>query len=189
MSPHGLAPWASGSRGSGILHVRRVCISPCLFRAPADKTSDGRQSAQWRKVYLKAILRQDIGWFDVNNANQLSTLGIACVRACTASQAFRWVFRASGLTICCILPASAVASETTLIEEGVSSKLSIGIRTLFQGLSGQHPSTYHARTFVNVMRLHVLEDGLAPCLIYRRLSRLNNTRYKRLDKTSLEWQA
>jgi hypothetical protein len=30
----------------------------------------------------------------------------------------------------------AVASETNLIEEGVSAKLSLGVRTLFQGISG-----------------------------------------------------
>ena len=34
-----------------------------------------RQTAMWRKTYLKAILRQDVGWFDVNNSNELSTLG------------------------------------------------------------------------------------------------------------------
>jgi ATP-binding cassette subfamily B (MDR/TAP) protein 1 len=35
------------------------------------KITGFRQASQWRKRYLKAILRQDIEWFDVNNANEL----------------------------------------------------------------------------------------------------------------------
>jgi ATP-binding cassette subfamily B (MDR/TAP) protein 1 len=67
------------------------------------KSSGLRQAAQWRKTYLKAILRQDVGWFDVSNPSELSTL---------------------------------VASETALIEECVSSKLSMGVRAIAQGISG-----------------------------------------------------
>jgi len=37
------------------------------------KVSGLRQSAMWRKTYLTAILRQDIGWFDVNNPGELSS--------------------------------------------------------------------------------------------------------------------
>jgi ATP-binding cassette subfamily B (MDR/TAP) protein 1 len=37
------------------------------------KVSGLRQSAMWRKTYLAAILRQDIGWFDVNNPGELSS--------------------------------------------------------------------------------------------------------------------
>ena len=38
------------------------------------KSSGLRQASKWRKTYLKAILRQDVGWFDVSNPSQLSTL-------------------------------------------------------------------------------------------------------------------
>jgi ATP-binding cassette subfamily B (MDR/TAP) protein 1 len=31
------------------------------------------QSARWRRFYLQAILRQDIGWFDTNNPSELSS--------------------------------------------------------------------------------------------------------------------
>lgn len=32
-----------------------------------------RQSAAWRKHYLKSILRQDVSWYDTNNPEELST--------------------------------------------------------------------------------------------------------------------
>ena len=35
------------------------------------KVTGFRQAGLWRKHYLKAILRQDIEWFDVNDVNQL----------------------------------------------------------------------------------------------------------------------
>ena len=38
------------------------------------------QGARWRKHYLKAILRQDIGWFDTNNPNELSSRIAACTQ-------------------------------------------------------------------------------------------------------------
>merc|ERR1719473_1762179 len=31
------------------------------------------QAGRWRNAYLRAILRQDIGWFDVNNPSELSS--------------------------------------------------------------------------------------------------------------------
>jgi ATP-binding cassette subfamily B (MDR/TAP) protein 1 len=31
------------------------------------------QAARWRKLYLSAILRQDVGWFDTNNPGELSS--------------------------------------------------------------------------------------------------------------------
>jgi len=37
------------------------------------KAAGLRQSAMWRKAYLTAILRQDVGWFDVNNPGELSS--------------------------------------------------------------------------------------------------------------------
>jgi ATP-binding cassette subfamily B (MDR/TAP) protein 1 len=37
------------------------------------KVSGLRQSAMWRKTYLEAILRQEIGWFDTNNPGELSS--------------------------------------------------------------------------------------------------------------------
>ena len=37
------------------------------------KVSGLRQSAKWRKTYLEAILRQEIGWFDTNNPGELSS--------------------------------------------------------------------------------------------------------------------
>ena len=35
------------------------------------KITGFRQAGQWRKYYLKAILRQDIEWFDTNNVKEL----------------------------------------------------------------------------------------------------------------------
>jgi ABC-type multidrug transport system fused ATPase/permease subunit len=67
------------------------------------KTTGLRQSAAWRRAYITAILRQDVGWYDVNKANELS---------------------------------SRVAESTRTIEEGISSKLSLGARFLFQGFTG-----------------------------------------------------
>eukprot|EP00966_Prymnesium_polylepis_P188984 4378772-Prymnesium_polylepis.1 len=32
-----------------------------------------RQLAEWKKGYLKAILRQDVGWYDVNKPEELSS--------------------------------------------------------------------------------------------------------------------
>ena len=36
--------------------------------------SGQRQGLQYRVKYLEVILRQEIGWFDVNNATELSTI-------------------------------------------------------------------------------------------------------------------
>ena len=66
------------------------------------KTSGLRQCSMWKKAYLTAILRQDVGWFDVSNPSELSSL---------------------------------VASETAMIEDGLSSKMSMGVRALFQAVS------------------------------------------------------
>ena len=40
-----------------------------------------RQIAKWKKEYLKSILRQDVGWYDVNRPQELSTrMGDAMVQ-------------------------------------------------------------------------------------------------------------
>ena len=88
----------------GILFVAAWIAEACF------KSSGVRQSAQWRKAYLKAIVRQDIGWYDVNPSAELS---------------------------------SRVAESTQAIEEGISSKLSLGARYLFQGLAGMVLSFYY----------------------------------------------
>lgn len=43
------------------------------FGHSAFKTSGLRQSAEWRKSYLNAIVRQDVGWYDTSNPAQLSS--------------------------------------------------------------------------------------------------------------------
>ena len=93
--------------------INSVCINFCILGAICGvcawageacmKTTGLRQSAAWRKAYITAIVRQDVGWYDVNKANELS---------------------------------SRVAESTKTIEEGISSKLSLGARFLFQGLVG-----------------------------------------------------
>ena len=35
--------------------------------------SKNRQVAKWKKGYIKGILRQDVGWYDVNKPQELST--------------------------------------------------------------------------------------------------------------------
>jgi len=94
-------------------NINSVCINFCILGAICGvcawageacmKTTGLRQSAAWRKAYITAIVRQDVGWYDVNKANELS---------------------------------SRVAESTKTIEEGISSKLSLGARFLFQGLVG-----------------------------------------------------
>ncbi|KAL1496848.1 hypothetical protein AB1Y20_014434 [Prymnesium parvum] len=40
-----------------------------------------RQVAEWKKAYVKSILRQDVGWYDVNNPEELSSrMGEAIVK-------------------------------------------------------------------------------------------------------------
>jgi hypothetical protein len=53
----------------------KVCRSVCM-PSGLKVMHTSRQSAMWRKTYLKAILRQDVGWYDVNKASELSTLGL-----------------------------------------------------------------------------------------------------------------
>jgi len=84
--------------------VLAAILFVCAWLAEACFKSSGvRQSAAWRKAYLQAIVRQDVGWYDVNKSEELS---------------------------------SRVAESTQAIEEGISSKLSLGARYLFQGLVG-----------------------------------------------------
>eukprot|EP00961_Rhodomonas_salina_P108864 1465104-Rhodomonas_salina.1 len=73
-------------------------IGDSLFRL-----SGLRQSGYWRKKYLSAVIRQDIGWYDTNNPNELS---------------------------------SRIAESTQMLEEGISDKLNLLFRFLFQGLVG-----------------------------------------------------
>jgi ATP-binding cassette subfamily B (MDR/TAP) protein 1 len=35
--------------------------------------SKNRQVAKWKKGYIKGILRQDVGWYDTNKPQELST--------------------------------------------------------------------------------------------------------------------
>ena len=43
--------------------------------------SKNRQVAKWKKGYIKGILRQDVGWYDVNKPQELSTrMGEALVQ-------------------------------------------------------------------------------------------------------------
>ena len=40
-----------------------------------------RQVAEWRKAYVKAILRQDVGWYDISNPQELAgKMGEAIVK-------------------------------------------------------------------------------------------------------------
>ena len=41
------------------------------FSEACFKSSGLRQSAAWRKNYIKSIMRQDVGWYDVNQPNEL----------------------------------------------------------------------------------------------------------------------
>jgi len=36
-------------------------------------TASGRQTKEWRAAFLEAILRQDVGWFDVSNPSELTS--------------------------------------------------------------------------------------------------------------------
>ena len=46
-----------------------ICFVAAWVGEAGFKVSGLRQSAMWRKTYLSAILRQDIGWFDTTRAN------------------------------------------------------------------------------------------------------------------------
>mmetsp|Transcript_14452 Transcript_14452/g.28543 ORF Transcript_14452/g.28543 Transcript_14452/m.28543 type:complete len:648 (-) Transcript_14452:143-2086(-) len=81
----------------GILFVVAWLAEACF------KSSGLRQSAEWRKAYVSAIIHQDIAWYDTHNPSELS---------------------------------SRVAESTQMIEEGISSKLSMGSRFFFQGVFG-----------------------------------------------------
>jgi ATP-binding cassette subfamily B (MDR/TAP) protein 1 len=39
-----------------------------------------RQSSMWRRMYLQAIIRQDVGWYDVNNPGELPTKIAECTQ-------------------------------------------------------------------------------------------------------------
>ena len=61
-----------------VIAIKMVCLGAITFVAAwigdaGFKVSGLRQSAMWRKTYLSAILRQDIGWFDTNNPGELSS--------------------------------------------------------------------------------------------------------------------
>ena len=47
--------------------------SACIARVTA------AQMAQYKSKYLKAILRQDVGWYDTSNPEQLSTTFAECM--------------------------------------------------------------------------------------------------------------
>eukprot|EP00961_Rhodomonas_salina_P117574 1582527-Rhodomonas_salina.1 len=50
-----------------------MCFAAAWIGDSGFRTSGLRQSAMWRKHYLKAILSQDIGWYDTNNPSELSS--------------------------------------------------------------------------------------------------------------------
>jgi ATP-binding cassette subfamily B (MDR/TAP) protein 1 len=60
----------------------KICIEMCILGVicgvcaivgeSAFKYSGLRQSSEWRKYYLKGILRQDVGWYDTNDPGELS---------------------------------------------------------------------------------------------------------------------
>ncbi|KAJ1492392.1 hypothetical protein T484DRAFT_1881052 [Baffinella frigidus] len=76
-----------------------ICFVSAWIAEACFKSSGLRQSAAWRKAYIKAIVRQDVGWYDTNKSEELS---------------------------------SRVAESAQAIEEGISSKLSLGTRYFFQ---------------------------------------------------------
>jgi len=57
---------ALGYMGIGILFAQGGAQIACVV-------AKERQIAEWKKEYLKAILRQDVGWYDCNNPQELST--------------------------------------------------------------------------------------------------------------------
>jgi ATP-binding cassette subfamily B (MDR/TAP) protein 1 len=47
-------------------------LSTFLYAGTADYCKE-RMTARWKMAYLKAIVRQDVGWYDTNNPEELST--------------------------------------------------------------------------------------------------------------------
>ncbi|KAJ1623399.1 P-loop containing nucleoside triphosphate hydrolase protein [Pavlovales sp. CCMP2436] len=73
------------------------------------KVTGERQVAEYRRAYLRAILRQDVGWHDAR-----ATSGLA----------------------------SAFAESTSVVQAGIGTKLSEGLRFLGQGIGGLFVSFY-----------------------------------------------
>jgi len=65
------------------------------------ETAKHRMVAEWKKAYVRAVLRQDVGWHDLNNAQELSTrMGESLVLIETglgAASYFLWQYLSSGL--------------------------------------------------------------------------------------------
>jgi len=88
-----------------------VCFVAAWIGEAGFKTSGMRQAAEWRKLYLRAILGQDVAWYDCEDSGQFS---------------------------------SNIVSTTSTLEEGISSKLSLGFRFGAQGIFGMFLSFWYA---------------------------------------------
>merc|ERR1719473_1059872 len=62
-----------------------------IISSTAVEASGMSQAGRWRNAYLRAILRQDIGWFDVNNPNELSSKIAANCQDLEAGINAKWV--------------------------------------------------------------------------------------------------
>eukprot|EP00281_Chroomonas_sp_CCMP1168_P011044 CAMPEP_0206279694 /NCGR_PEP_ID=MMETSP0047_2-20121206/38154_1 /ASSEMBLY_ACC=CAM_ASM_000192 /TAXON_ID=195065 /ORGANISM="Chroomonas mesostigmatica_cf, Strain CCMP1168" /LENGTH=664 /DNA_ID=CAMNT_0053709651 /DNA_START=67 /DNA_END=2061 /DNA_ORIENTATION=- len=77
----GVGTVLSGNAGQAIQDtINGVVINFCILAAAAGWTAEAcfkssglRQSGAWRKAYVTAIVRQDVGWYDCNNPSQLSS--------------------------------------------------------------------------------------------------------------------
>ena len=88
-----------------------VCFVAAWFGDSLFRVTGLRQSSCWRKKYLSAIIRQDVGWYDTNKPNELS---------------------------------SRIAESTQQLEEGISDKLNLLFRFLFQGIVGIGVAFYYS---------------------------------------------
>ena len=57
-----------------------ICFVGAWVGEACFKVAGLRQSCLWRQTYLSAILRQDVGWFDVNNPGELSSKIAECTQ-------------------------------------------------------------------------------------------------------------
>jgi ATP-binding cassette subfamily B (MDR/TAP) protein 1 len=56
-----------------MIFIGAGCFAAAWIGEACFKTTGLRQSARWRTYYLEGILRQDVGWYDTNSANELSS--------------------------------------------------------------------------------------------------------------------
>ena len=88
------------SNGSTIHPIFELLIAMVDF-------SKERMTIKWKTEYLKAIVRQDVGWYDTNNPTELSSKigeSIKLIEEGLSSKAlilFEWLgMGASGLVLC-----------------------------------------------------------------------------------------